>query len=252
MRLPNAQIMNADVPLARLDKINAELEQSGFVVVRGVIDTGAVEAARFVLDATTTGQGLRARKETTYAIRNLLDVVPELRSTIVDTIRHKLIGGLLSNQAFVNRAILFDKPAHGNWRVGWHQDCTIAVKQITPVEDFGPWSTKSGVVHVKPPAWVLDGAITARVALDDCNEDNGALRVIQNSLRHGYHGAEAIKEVICQQEPATVTCQAGDVLLMKPLLLHASHPARKPAHRRVIHLEFADRPLPNPLCWHRA
>jgi hypothetical protein len=49
----------------------------------------------------------------------------------------------------------------------------------------------------------------------------------------------------------TVCCmQAGDALIMRPLLLHASSPAAKPQHRRVIHLEFAPEGLlPIPLRW---
>jgi len=41
----------------------------------------------------------------------------------------------------------------------------------------------------------------------------------------------------------------GGALLMRPLLLHASSPSQRPAHRRVIHLDFACEQLPNPLKW---
>ncbi len=37
---------------------------------------------------------------------------------------------------------------------------------------------------------------------------------------------------------------------MRPLLLHASSPATAPAHRRVVHLEFAPAPLSGGLEWH--
>lgn len=37
---------------------------------------------------------------------------------------------------------------------------------------------------------------------------------------------------------------------MRPLLLHASSPALAPAHRRVLHLEYAAAPLPPGLEWH--
>jgi len=42
----------------------------------------------------------------------------------------------------------------------------------------------------------------------------------------------------------------GGALLMRPLLLHASSPARVPGHRRVLHLEFAAEPLPAGLEWY--
>jgi hypothetical protein len=39
---------------------------------------------------------------------------------------------------------------------------------------------------------------------------------------------------------------------MRPLLLHASSPAQRPGHRRVIHLEFAAGELPGGLEWHES
>jgi hypothetical protein len=46
--------------------------------------------------------------------------------------------------------------------------------------------------------------------------------------------------------------KAGDALLMRPLLLHASSEASAPVHRRVIHLEYAACPLPGGLEWAEA
>jgi hypothetical protein len=40
------------------------------------------------------------------------------------------------------------------------------------------------------------------------------------------------------------------VLLMRPLLLHASSSSTAPAHRRVVHLELAAGDLPGGLEWH--
>ena len=48
------------------------------------------------------------------------------------------------------------------------------------------------------------------------------------------------------------TGKAGDVSLMRPLLLHASSRAVEPTHRRVLHLEFAAGPLPGGLEWQEA
>jgi len=52
--------------------------------------------------------------------------------------------------------------------------------------------------------------------------------------------------------PAVCTAQAGDVLAMRPCLLHASGRAVRPLRRRVLHVEYAARELPAPLQWHRA
>ena len=51
----------------------------------------------------------------------------------------------------------------------------------------------------------------------------------------------------------TLTCAAGDVLLMRPFLLHASGHS-DPVHgdhRRIVHLEFASEPeLADGYEWH--
>ncbi len=94
-------------------------------------------------------------------------------------------------------------------------------------------------------------AISAALAEDGfCDESNGALRVIPGSHRVGRLAPSDIAEWWRERAPG-VTCVVprGDILIMRPLLLHASSPAVRPAHRRVIHLEFAARPLPGGLEW---
>jgi ectoine hydroxylase-related dioxygenase (phytanoyl-CoA dioxygenase family) len=56
---------------------------------------------------------------------------------------------------------------------------------------------------------------------------------------------------LAAEVPEEICClDAGDALIMRPLLLHASSPARKAHHRRVIHLEFAPADLlPPGLHW---
>ncbi len=41
----------------------------------------------------------------------------------------------------------------------------------------------------------------------------------------------------------------GGVVMMRPLLLHASSAATEPTRRRVIHLEYAAEPLPEGVEW---
>jgi hypothetical protein len=50
-------------------------------------------------------------------------------------------------------------------------------------------------------------------------------------------------EIVC-------ACAAGDVLVMRPLILHASNRALHPARRRVLHFEYAPRDALDPsLYW---
>jgi hypothetical protein len=73
--------------------------------------------------------------------------------------------------------------------------------------------------------------------------------VLPGSHREGWLIAEDIERMRYRISPATCAVGAGGVLVMRPLLLHASAPAEKPAHRRVIHLEFASSNLPDGLAW---
>ncbi|MEZ0298798.1 MAG: phytanoyl-CoA dioxygenase family protein, partial [Candidatus Methylacidiphilales bacterium] len=154
------------------------------------------------------------------------------------------------------RATLFDKTPGTNWKVPWHQDLTIPIQAEPEDRDaialraFGPWTNKDTIPHVQPPVHILERMLAARIHLDPCGLDNGALRVLAGSHRHGRLDAAQIKEWRGNAD-ALVDCvaEAGDVLLMQPLLLHASSPATNPARRRVLHLEFAACDLPSPLQW---
>ena len=148
------------------------------------------------------------------------------------------------------RAILFDKTAEANWKVAWHQDVTIAIREKRSAAGFSAWSEKDGVCHVQPPIEVLERMLTARIHLDDCDVENGPLRLFAGSHRAGRLDPQAIagwrstgKETVC-------TARRGDVLWMRPLLLHASSAAISPARRRVLHLEYASGSLPHGLRWH--
>lgn len=147
------------------------------------------------------------------------------------------------------KAILFDKNAESNWYVTWHQDLTIAVQKKIEQPGFGPWSVKDGVQHVQPPAAVLENMIAIRIHLDPCSADNGAISFIPGSHKSGK--LEAAQIIAWREEREAVSCPAerGDVIIMRPLILHSSGKATKPEHRRVLHLEYAGGPLPGGLEW---
>lgn len=150
------------------------------------------------------------------------------------------------------RAIYFDKSPEANWLVPWHQDLTIAVNTRTDVPGFGPWSVKDGIPHVQPPVALLEQMLTIRFHLDDCDESNGALHVIPGTHCFGRLDAANIR-LIRETQPVQVCClRAGDALLMRPLLLHASSHSTSDRHRRVLHIEYAACALPEPLHWHEA
>lgn len=147
------------------------------------------------------------------------------------------------------RAIWFNKSAEANWLVAWHQDLAIAVRERINVPGFGAWSVKEGVKHVQPPVEMLERMLTVRIHLDDADSENGALRVIAGTHRLGRLSAEQIAVIRADQEETLCAAAAGDALLMRPLLLHASGRSTSERPRRVLHLEYAAEELPGGLAW---
>lgn len=148
------------------------------------------------------------------------------------------------------RALYFDKSPEANWLVPWHQDLSFAVQARREVPGFGPWSVKDGIPHVQPPTGLLEQVLTMRIHLDPCDAGNGALKVLPGTHRKGRLGAAEIQA--CRAETDEVLCEmeAGDALLMRPLLLHASGRSTTNRHRRILHLEYAGFDLPAGLQWH--
>lgn len=158
----------------------------------------------------------------------------------------------LRAEPFPVRAIYFDKSPDTNWMVPWHQDMTLAMRAHLEVPGFGPWSTKDGIPHVQPPVEYLEQMLTVRVHLDDTDESNGALRVLPGSHRLGRLSATRIDELRRTQRDVVCRASAGDALLMRPLLLHASSRSTSTRHRRILHIEYAAFALPGGLTWHEA
>lgn len=163
-----------------------------------------------------------------------------------------LVRPSLPSEPFPVRAIYFDKSAESNWLVSWHQDLTLALRARADAPGFGPWSTKDGVPHAQAPVELLERMLTVRLHLDDADESNGALRVLPGSHRLGRLSHERIQELRADRAEFLCAASAGDALLMRPLLLHASGRSTSPRRRRVLHIEYAAFTLPSGLEWHEA
>lgn len=199
----------------------------GFKIIRGLFDLQEINRLRSEADRI-------AQSENSTCVRHLRE-----KSRLFEKLsaQSKLLN-LFSEKLLPVRSILFNKTPEENWPVAWHQDLTIAVQEKRGVPGYSLWSMKEGVVHVQPPVELLEKMITVRIHLDDTPDSNGALRIIPKSNAYGKIPTKEIpsyvndSEVICE-------CSAGDVLLMSPLILHASKKSKNPAKRRIIHFEYA-------------
>ncbi len=225
------------------------IDRDGFTVVENAVPHATLDALVAAV-SEVDHEGAVERRGSVHAIRNLLEAVPEVQALARSRDVGALAEPVLGPGWFVVRGILFDKTPDANWKVAWHQDLTIAVRERREAPGFGPWSEKAGIPHVQPPAEVLARMLTVRVHLDDCGPQNGPVQVLPGSHRHGRLPADEVARRRGAEVPVPCTCARGGVLVMRPLVLHASSPATVAAHRRVVHLELAAEDLPHGLEWH--
>lgn len=223
---------------------DGSLARDGFEFVPGVLTRTECDV---LLAAVDRGAERDARRSANR--RNLLFDCSE----VYDFARSPGVLALLRSRAIGSpcpiRALLFDKTAKANWSVAWHQDQVIPVVRRVEVGGFTAWSVKEGIVHVRAPAAVLEDMITLRLHLDDSPKVNGALRVLPGSHRCGVLSDDQVDAWTSRRPAMVCDASSGDVLLMRPLLLHASPASTRVNHRRVLHVEYAFTELPCGLAW---
>lgn len=222
-----------------------KLDSKGYVITNHVYTKKEVAKMGSVLYHFKTENPSNAKD--VYAIRNLLDKIPELQHIVLNGNLKKILSKIDEN-LFLTKAIYFDKPAQSNWYVTWHQDTTINVKEKLSSEGYTGWTKKEEFYGVRPPEEILHNTVTIRIHLDDTTDENGALHILPGSHKKRLSDQEI--KLITQSSIHTVSeVRAGGIQIMKPLLLHASSKTINNKNRRVIHLEFNSIELEGELEW---
>ncbi|MBS1816131.1 MAG: phytanoyl-CoA dioxygenase family protein [Acidobacteria bacterium] len=224
--------------------LQQEIEQNGFAIRESVFSMQEIE--ELIVESNRIQQQEDQKRG---GVRDLLRKSAKFKALAISSRIHELVKPVLGAHAHVVRAILFDKTEAANWKVPWHQDVTIAVRKRYDIDSFGPWSVKDGVLHVQPPTHVMENMLTVRVHLDDCPEENGALKVIPSSHKEGKISAVEVEERAALATATICEVNAGGALLMRPLLFHASSSSNRPGHRRVLHFDYSAAKLPQGLAW---
>jgi Phytanoyl-CoA dioxygenase (PhyH) len=241
--------MNDTLPM---ESLPGELEDNGFTIVPGAFpdveaDALATELQQ-ALAAPSAATAIRSSRDAVYAARNVLEFFPKAARVWRRPPLPELLERILGPHFGLVRGLFFDKPPEQTWALPWHKDLTIAVREHRqPLGAFQKPTRKAGVPHVEAPRELLEAMLTMRIHLDDVTEMNGPMRVIPGSHLTGKTMA------IDETQRCSILVRKGDVLLIRPLVAHASaasHPDNT-EHRRILHLEFAGwSELPDGYAWH--
>lgn len=218
-------------------------------VERAEVDTIAAASK----DGFAVLSGVFSTRESEDLLQKLASSsLPRSRAGIRHILRHSAVAALandarmlsfakdaLGPQAFPFHATLFDKSPDANWLVVWHQDTALPLRDKHETSGWGPWSTKDGVTYAHAPAGALEQVLAIRVHLDDSTAENGPLRLLPGTHNRGVLSDDEICRLSGEIEPVACTVKSGGIVLMRPLLVHASSKSTSQMSRRVLHIEYA-------------
>ena len=224
-----------------------ELNSLGYSIMKSIYSNNEVASILNSIQNSKIKDSDTTSTKNSYAIRQLINVIPNLKQKLFNKNLTDLLDHLFQSDYFLTKAIYFDKPPKSNWFVPYHQDLSISVNEKTIIDDYTNWTFKKGQYGVHPPTNILENTITVRIHLDDTTNENGALKVIPESHKKGIIRYDSENWILKNENVCEV--EKGGIMLMKPLLLHASNKTTNKKRRRVIHLEFNNTLLQKPLKW---
>jgi ectoine hydroxylase-related dioxygenase (phytanoyl-CoA dioxygenase family) len=227
-----------------------EINSEGFAIIDKVYSENEIEKIISEIEKVTENESENStfrKSEDLFAIRQFHKEIPETLNTIFNQNLREIIKLNFGENFFITKSIYFDKPEKSNWFVAYHQDLTISVNKKVEIENFENWTTKQNQFAVQPLKEILEQNFTIRIHIDKTTKENGALKVLNKSHKKGIVRTEKIEiehetETICEVEK-------GGIMIMKPLIFHASNKTTNNERRRVIHTEFSNQMLPNELEW---
>lgn len=205
------------------------LESAGFLMARACLP---------VEDVSRIGARIDVFEFRGAGTRNLLSMA--WCRELADRLRAILSQqGLLAADAVSVQCTLFKKSDSRNWKVALHQDLAIPVAAKIDHAALSGWSSKEGVYFVQPPIELMQTMLAVRLHLDPCRDGDGPVCVVPGSHRHGRLDQARTRALDAAEGRVECLAEPGDLLLMRPLLLHASSKAKRPnGARRVLHFLF--------------
>jgi hypothetical protein len=227
------------------------LEIDGFAILPDRLGDEWISRLRSIVNLQiqndSSGKLAHSENGLVYAARNVLETAPEIKALLTESLVQRFVTQTLGPLAGLVRALYFDKPPEQSWSLPWHKDQSIAVSAhgFLPAGYSRP-TVKRGVPHLIAPDELLREMVTLRIHLDAMTDENGPLRVVPGS----HHSSKDLGLGV--ENHRIIHAAVGAIMAMRPLLTHASGLSEPGTtqHRRILHLEFAAGPLPDPLQWY--
>jgi ectoine hydroxylase-related dioxygenase (phytanoyl-CoA dioxygenase family) len=214
-------------------------EHDGFIVTAPLLNNAAcMEIESALTQIRNKGVGSRNFLEFAWC-KELAQFIRE----------HFAVNAFLPSDAVAVQCTYFEKTREQNWLVPIHQDLSIPVAEKVDHPELPVWSEKEGSVFVQAPDEILRSLVAARLHIDECGPEDGPLGVVPGSHQAGRLSNEQALRARDELGKTICTVAKGGVLLMKPLLLHASSKSSGRGQRRVLHFVFGPRALPYGLRW---
>jgi Phytanoyl-CoA dioxygenase (PhyH) len=221
-----------------LTAVLAELQIAGFTLARDIVNAESRDRLlRLVTPAVGSG-AVHHRGGGAFAARGLLRKLSGLGRLLEACGIDALASAVLGDRAAPLDATFFDKHARANWTVPGHQDRIVAVAAGTARKH----RIRGGIAYAELDAKTLAGLVALRIHFDPTDSETGALCVVPGSHLAGVMPSGHISNVPLDQY-VPYAAGAGDVLILRPLLLHRSSPSRGEGRRRVLHVVYGTQEL---------
>jgi ectoine hydroxylase-related dioxygenase (phytanoyl-CoA dioxygenase family) len=207
------------------------IEENGFAILPEVFSHKSLDLLLNEIDGLAPR---RSRAGVRHALRYAPVAELARRAEMIELARE-----VLGPAAFPFRATLFDKSPKSNWLVVWHRDTALPLRERFEVSGWGPWSVKEGIQYAHAPTGALSQVVALRVSFDDSTIENGPLRVLPRTHMLGVLSDDSVHELATRSAPIDCIVPKGGVVIMRPLLIHASSKSHSETPRRVLHIEYA-------------
>jgi hypothetical protein len=221
-------------------ELGENLERIGAVSVRAALIEQNLDLLWSSIRPEMSAGAVRGRSQGAYGARGILSERPEIENLLAEMGIADLAASVLGTGAHPIDAIFFDKRSDVNWAVPAHQDVVVSIPRAAPVNTIRNARERNGLRYGEPGDEVLRELVAVRVHFDDAGTDNGGLAIVEGSHRGGRL-ADAEVRRIPPEAFRPYDCRAGDVLLIKPLVVHRSGRSILPGRRRVLHVLYAPR-----------